>query len=198
MFTPPSPPRAWSLQHLLKKHFVKLYTQYKLWERERRSTRKVTNESSEGLCAPAASIAPPPRARCSSRRIVKGAKGPRRNENSCAGWTASCFSSESPETVAKRLQCVGQGQSPRLLPAHYVQPPTYHPHPPVISHAEKDWHVYAPLPVSQLSDFGIYELASFKKAEKKCLFVGLTFLLSLFYFFLSQKKKNYIKTKRAN
>lgn len=91
-------------------------------------------------------------------------------------------------------------------PGHLPPPPvltmydhqhikTRHPPSPFICQGEKDWHSYALLPLIGLGSFGIYELASSKRAEggKKNVFVGLTFLMSLFclcYFFSFTKDNN--------
>lgn len=114
-----------------------------------------------------------------------------------------CLSSQPPLSLrdcrkeTSMSRCGRQGHLPPRLFTMYdlqhIMPPTHlMPSSPLISQGEKDWYTYALLPVSHigLGLFGIYELASFKRAEKKCLFVGLTFVLSLFCFCFSFTKNN--------
>lgn len=112
------------------------------------------------------------------------------------------------ETVAKRLWCRGVGDwasPPRLPPRlftmydlQHIMPPT--PSSPFYqSRREGLTHVCIASSVTTigLGSFVIYELASFKRAEKKkCLFVGLTFFFVIFILFFSFTKKRQTMKKR--
>lgn len=113
-----------------------------------------------------------------------------------------CFSSQPPlrlRDCRKETSMSRRGRQGHLPPRlftmydqHIMTPYTWCPF-PHLSVKERKTDTYALLPVIGLGSFGIYELASFKRAEKKkCLFVGLTFLMSLFclcYFFFHKKQQ---------
>lgn len=78
-----------------------------------------------------------------------------------------------------------RSSSPRLPPRlfttydlqHIITPTQTRP----LLSVQRETDTYASLPVSWRADFN--ELASLKRAQRKCVFVGLIFLLSLFFFF---------------
>lgn len=122
---------------------------------------------------------------------------------------ASLPSSSQPpfwdcETVTKRLKGWGMGERARASPAslliiYHVWFPTYHtpPSPLYQSRRERLQHVCiaSSLTIIGLGSFSVYDLASFKTAVKKCLFVGLIIFVFCFVF-LSQKTTNNLKKKK--
>lgn len=92
---------------------------------------------------------------------------------------------------------------PPSASVHDVWPPTYHapvhlmPSSPFICQGEKDWHTYALLPIIGLGSVGIFELASFKKAEKKMslcrINLFLYFVFVIFCFTQNNEKRGQIK-----